>query len=418
MKRCAAAVLLALLCFAAAACDEQVVSTPPETTPPATTIPLPTESIPVPTTVPVTTVPPTTATPILTGWQNIDGHTYFYRDDGTPATGWQEVASLRYFFDGKGRLYTGWLELDGKRYYLGADGAMVTGSLTLYDKQYYLDQNGVMQIGWQTDALGICRYFGDDGAMVTGWLDVDGQRYYLDEDGAMATGWLQQGEDLYYLRQDGTMARGCVQIDGVNTYFTSSGAYILLVNPWNALPEGYAPELVTLDRYNGYNNMLIARCCYDALVQMLRDCKAQCQIAYVVSSYRTHEFQTKNYQRKVNYYLNLGYSQADAEVLAAKVVAVPGTSEHQSGLAVDIVDGKLWVLEEEQADMPAQKWLMENSWKYGFILRYPKDKTDITGIIYEPWHYRYVGLEVAAELHESGLTLEEYLDALTAAQES
>ena len=68
---------------------------------------------------------------------------------------------------------------------------------------------------------------------------------------------------------------------------------------------------------------------------------------------------------------------------------------------------------EEQEDLEGQKWLMENCWRYGFILRYPKDKIDITGIIYEPWHYRYVGLEVAKELHESGLTLEEYMDSLS-----
>ena len=80
---------------------------------------------------------------------------------------------------------------------------------------------------------------------------------------------------------------------------------------------------------------------------------------------------------------------------------------------MDIIDTRLWALEEEQADLPAQKWLMENSWKYGFILRYPKGKIDVTGIIYEPWHNRYVGLEVAKELHDSGLTLEEYLQNLS-----
>ena len=80
---------------------------------------------------------------------------------------------------------------------------------------------------------------------------------------------------------------------------------------------------------------------------------------------------------------------------------------------MDIVDTRLWALEWEQADLPAQKWLMEHCWEYGFILRYPKDKIDVTGIIYEPWHYRYVGKELAAELHELGLTLEEYIHSLT-----
>ena len=95
------------------------------------------------------------------------------------------------------------------------------------------------------------------------------------------------------------------------------------------------------------------------------------------------------------------------------MVARPGTSEHELGLAVDIIDTQLWDLVEEQENLPAQQWLMENSWKYGFIFRYPKDKIEITGIIYEPWHYRYVGKELAAEIHESGLTLEEYLANLS-----
>jgi hypothetical protein len=109
--------------------------------------------------------------------------------------------------------------------------------------------------------------------------------------------------------------------------------------------------------------------------------------------------------------------QEEAERLAAQVVAVPGTSEHHSGLAVDIIDTRLWALEEEQADLPAQQWLMEHCWEYGFILRYPKDKIDVTGIIYEPWHYRYVGLELAKELHDLGLTLEEYMTMLTEAEQ-
>ena len=92
---------------------------------------------------------------------------------------------------------------------------------------------------------------------------------------------------------------------------------------------------------------------------------------------------------------------------------MPGTSEHQLGLAVDIVDVNYPYLDDHQATMPAQKWLMEHCWEYGFVLRYPDDKTDVTGIIYEPWHYRYVGKELAAELYELGLTVEEYMQKLT-----
>ena len=109
----------------------------------------------------------------------------------------------------------------------------------------------------------------------------------------------------------------------------------------------------------------------------------------------------------------MGYSQAEAEELAAKVVAVPGTSEHQLGLAVDIVSTDYYVLDESQATTKTQQWLMEHCWEYGFILRYPDDKSEITGIIYEPWHYRYVGTAVSLPLRDSGLCLEEYLGAVT-----
>ena len=133
----------------------------------------------------------------------------------------------------------------------------------------------------------------------------------------------------------------------------------------------------------------------------------------MVSGYRTNDYQKNSYERKVQSYIDKGYSQEDAEKEAATIVARPGTSEHQLGLAVDIVDTRLWALEEEQANLPAQQWLMEHSWEYGFVLRYPKGKIDVTGIIYEPWHYRYVGKELAKELHDLGLTLEEYLDRLS-----
>ena len=84
-------------------------------------------------------------------------------------------------------------------------------------------------------------------------------------------------------------------------------------------------------------------------------------------------------------------------------------SEHQTGLALDIVAAGYQILDEEQEDTAEQKWLMENSWKYGFILRYPSEKSDITGIGYEPWHYRYVGKAAAADIYRTGVCLEEYL---------
>ena len=97
-------------------------------------------------------------------------------------------------------------------------------------------------------------------------------------------------------------------------------------------------------------------------------------------------------------------------------MAVPGTSEHQTGLALDIVSAGYQLLDEAQEDTAEQKWLMEHCWEYGFILRFPEDKTEITGIGYEPWHYRYVGRETAEAIHKSGLCLEEYLQSLLSAE--
>jgi D-alanyl-D-alanine carboxypeptidase len=107
--------------------------------------------------------------------------------------------------------------------------------------------------------------------------------------------------------------------------------------------------------------------------------------------------------------MKTGISYDEAYTAAATVVAIPGTSEHNLGLAVDICAEDYQVLDDAQADTPEQQWLMEHCADYGFILRYPQGKEDQTGIIWEPWHYRYVGVEAAQEITSSGLCLEEYL---------
>lgn len=180
---------------------------------------------------------------------------------------------------------------------------------------------------------------------------------------------------------------------------------LILVNPWNEIPEDYSVELYTLDS----GHQVDQRCATD-LEEMLEACREAGLRPVVCSSYRTQQTQQNLYENKVQRVMNEGYGYDDALVEAAKVVAVPGTSEHQLGLALDIVDKRYQVLDEAQENTDVQIWLMEHSWEYGFILRYPNDKTAVTGIIYEPWHYRYVGREAAREIYESGLCLEEYLE--------
>ena len=267
--------------------------------------------------------------------------------------------------------------------------------------------------GW-LEINGMRYYRFPDGTHATGWFEDNGKTYYIAPNGFMHTGWLEQDGKTYYFKEDGTMAVGEIQIDGVNYHFTADGWRIILVNPWNTVPEDYDPTLVEIPSGLATQGVLVSEECYDALIAMLEACNADTPRAVVVSGHRTHAYQEKLYKNKVSRVQAEGYSYEEALVEAAKVVAIPGTSEHQLGLAVDIVDSRSYSLTDYQATLPAQKWLMEHCWEYGFILRYPADKTPVTGIIYEPWHYRYVGLELAKELYDAGLTLEEYLQNLTA----
>ena len=188
---------------------------------------------------------------------------------------------------------------------------------------------------------------------------------------------------------------------------------LLLVNPWNALPEDYAVELATLA-----NGLQVDERIYDDLSAMLTDCRDAGLEPIVCSAYRTEAKQRQLYANKVARVRASGVPEDQVEAEAARWVARPGTSEHQTGLALDIVAASYQILDEKQEDTAEQQWLMENSWKYGFILRYPSEKSGITGIGYEPWHYRYVGKAAAAEIHRTGVCLEEYLGeaALPAAE--
>lgn len=181
---------------------------------------------------------------------------------------------------------------------------------------------------------------------------------------------------------------------------------LVLVNPWNKLPENWDQELVTLD--GGWR---IDSRCSDDLIAMLNDCRASGASPLICSAFRTQEMQESLFANTLDSFLAQGYGADEARKLAARDTAVPGTSEHQLGLAVDIVDASYQQLNDAQERTAAQLWLTENSWRYGFILRYPNDKTDVTGIIYEPWHYRYVGKEYAKDIYEKGVCLEEYLSA-------
>jgi|GEM_PF-901367 len=232
---------------------------------------------------------------------------------------------------------------------------------------------------------------------VSDWVDIGLHRYYFDENGQMYHGWLQLDGDTYYLRETGVMAIGQVNIDGIDYFFTSKGKQVLMPNPWNPIPADYTVKLEKV----GYVD--VSTECAEELRQMVAAGKKAGYHLNVSSGYRSMATQQFLWNRNVQYYMDLGYHKAEAERRAGLVVAIPGHSEHQLGLAVDISKG----------NEPVLKWIRENCWEYGFILRYPTNKAEVTGISYEPWHFRYVGVELAMELKELGLCMEEYMDMLT-----
>ena len=180
---------------------------------------------------------------------------------------------------------------------------------------------------------------------------------------------------------------------------------LTLVNYENTIPENWKVDLIYLN-----NGQAVDHRIYKDLMDMLQVAKKEGLNPLICSSYRTYEKQEDLYQNKVKKYLNQGYSKTEALDKAAFWIARPQTSEHQLGLAVDIVSLKNQRLDHQQENTAEQHWLIQNSWKYGFILRYPTNKNNITKVGYEPWHYRYVGKVHAKKIKELGVCLEEYIE--------
>ncbi|WP_330665471.1 MULTISPECIES: M15 family metallopeptidase [Faecalicatena] len=181
---------------------------------------------------------------------------------------------------------------------------------------------------------------------------------------------------------------------------------LILVNNQYPLDAKYKPELKEISE--GYS--VDARILEDTK-KMLSDAEGAGLKMHLVSAYRSPEDQKEVFNTTMQDWINQGDTYLDAYNETKKSVALPGHSEHATGLALDIVSEEYQDLDDKQADTEESKWLAENCYKYGFILRYPTDKSDITGIVYEPWHYRYVGKDAAKKIMDKGITLEEYLGA-------
>lgn len=186
---------------------------------------------------------------------------------------------------------------------------------------------------------------------------------------------------------------------------------MVLVNHTSKMPDDYTFDTKECGSATAVNKTLQTVAC-DAFLEMQKAAAADGVTVWMQSGYRSVKYQTSLYERKTKYYLDKGYDNAAAKEKAAAVVNPPGYSEHNCGLAADLNSPEHTGLDEGFEKTAAFRWLCEHAGNYGFILRYPKDAEDKTEIIYEPWHWRYVGVENAAKINASGLCFEEYIETL------
>lgn len=215
-----------------------------------------------------------------------------------------------------------------------------------------------------------------------------------------AAGGKQKGKRLLLMAVIILLAAGMMAFKGgiSRTADESLGWNLMLVNSRYRIPDDYSVELIRLSNGEQVDSRI-----YPDLQEMFDDARGAGYSLFVRAGYRSEEDQENLMEDKIEAYRQEGYSQREAEREAEKWVAKPGTSEHELGLSVDINA-------EGQTDgNRLYQWLAEHSWKYGFILRYPAEKEEITGIDYEPWHFRYVGKQAAKEMYEQDLCLEEYV---------
>lgn len=193
-------------------------------------------------------------------------------------------------------------------------------------------------------------------------------------------------------------------LDNITHHVASgdNGWNLILVNRDSYIPDDYQVELTELSNGKKVDSRI-----YPELQEMFNDARAQGYGLFVREGYRTQEEQQQLMDEKIEAYENEGKSKSEAKKLAEQWVAIPGTSEHQLGIAVDINADTT-----KSSSDDVYNWLAENAHTYGFIKRYPSNKTDITGVINEPWHYRYVGKEAASKIYSQGICLEEYIDTL------
>lgn len=237
----------------------------------------------------------------------------------------------------------------------------------------------------------------EEGNAVTSEHDVETETYTLDD-------LLEQHEHKHSMEPQEDYAE-TEKESGVELTFDNSDWRLVLINKQHPIPDDYDFKLGTFTSGMRCDERVI-----EDLLLMMQAAKKDGLNLVVRSPYRTSDHQEDNFNDRIKSYMRQGLSYMEAYKATSRVITVPGCSEHEVGLALDITSDTYIPLLQGFADTEEGKWLDEHSYEYGFILRYPSGKEYITGIEYEPWHFRYVGREAAATMKEEGLCLEEFWD--------
>ncbi len=245
-------------------------------------------------------------------------------------------------------------------------------------------------------------------------VSADSQNDYLNhEESSLAQEMLETGEEQYSVDEilNSSNSKQFIQSSELTTgngNFSKDDWNLLLVNKQHPVPENYTFELGTIAGSMKCDARILPE-----LFAMLQAAKDDGVYLAVCSPYRDVSRQEILFNRKIKRHMGNGYSYLEAYKKASQIVTVPGASEHQIGLALDIISNDYTTLDEGFENTAAGKWLKEHSKEFGFILRYPKGKEYITGIDYEPWHFRYVGKEAAIIIMDHGITLEEFVESIS-----
>ncbi len=243
----------------------------------------------------------------------------------------------------------------------------------------------------------------DDGELGDGFEDYES--YDVAEMDTYSMDEILQANEGYLNGDDEPAAGNDVSEAKENITFSADDWRLVLINKQHPIPEGYTFTLTTITGSMQCDERILTD-----LLMMLQAAKEDNVSLIICSPYRDLSKQEYLFERKIKAYMNRGLTYMDAYKMTSQAVTVPGASEHQIGLSLDIYTASYLVLDDGFGETIAGKWLVEHGWEYGFILRYPQEKEYITGIGYEPWHFRYVGKDAAKIMKEEDLTLEEFWD--------